>query len=83
MPQTMARQTKSLTGTIVEKLADANGVDVYQVPPLIESVDPDALEKLFTESEAADAVTIEFSHAGHRIVVDGGRVSIDPGADGA
>ena len=83
MPQTMVRQTKSLTGTIVEELADANGVDVYEVPPLIESVDPDALEKLFAESEHADHVTIEFSHAGHRIVVDGGRVSIDPDADGA
>lgn len=83
MPQTMIRHTRSLTGTIVEKLADSNGVDALEVPPLIESVDPDALEKLFDESEAADHVTIEFSHAGHRIVVDGGRVSIDPDGDRA
>lgn len=83
MPQTMVRHTNSLTGTIVEELADANGVDVYEVPPLIESVDPDALEKLFDESAVAEHVTIRFSHAGHLITVDGGRVSIDPGVDGA
>lgn len=83
MPQTMVRQSRSVTGEIVEQLADAAGVGVLDVPPLIESVDPDALEKLFAESDAAEQVSIEFNHAGHRVTVDGGRVAVESLTDGS
>lgn len=81
MAQTMERQSESVTAAVVERIADIESVGVYDVAPLFESIDPDALETIFAESSSSEHVRIEFSHAGYRVTIDGGRVSIDAQAD--
>lgn len=81
MSQTMVREPETVTAAVVEKLAEAEGVDVYDVPPLVETVDPDALKALFDEGPAADAF-VEFTHAGYHVAIDGGDVSVEPADDG-
>lgn len=39
--------SKSLSETVVTALADFKGVDVTEIEPLYENIDPDALEALF------------------------------------
>lgn len=83
MPRTMMRQPRSVTASVVEKIADAEGVGVYDIEPLFESVDPDALETVFEDSPAADHVTVEFVHSGYHVTIDGGRISVDGPVDGS
>lgn len=80
MSQTMVRTAEGVTGTVVEELASAKGVGVFDVAPLFESVDPDALEQLFAD-EAGDHLAVEFTHDGYRVRIDGGRVSVEAVAD--
>lgn len=81
MSQTMVNGSERVTATVVEKIADAEGRRVYDVAPLFESIDPDALEAIFADRTSADHVTVEFSHAGYRVRIDGGRVSIERSDD--
>lgn len=81
MSQTMVRTADGVTGAVVEKLATEKGVDVFDVSPLFESVDPDALEQLFADGAAADHLAVEFTHDGYRVRIDGGRVSLEPTDD--
>lgn len=78
MSQTMVRTAEGVTGAVVEELATAEGVDVFDISPLFESVDPDALEQLFADGAATDHIAVEFSHDGYRVLIDGGRVSLEP-----
>lgn len=57
--------------TIVEAVAAATGRTATTLPPLHDSIDPDALDRLLTREESA-AVTVSFRYAGTEIVVDGG-----------
>lgn len=82
MAQTMANGPETVTAAVVEEIADAEGVAVFDVAPLVESVDPDALEAIF-DDQAADNVTVEFSHSGYRVTIDDGRISIATPGDGA
>lgn len=77
MSQTMVGRTEGVTAVVVDELADAAGVGVDDFAPLFETVDPDALDRLFAEAAMADHVTVEFCHAGYRITIDGGRVSVE------
>lgn len=79
----MARQRETVTATVVEKIANAEGGGVYDVAPLFESIDPDALEAIFADQAPSDHVTVEFSHAGYRVRVEGGRVTVETPGDGA
>lgn len=81
MSQTVVRTPEGVTGTVVEELASAEGVDVFDVSPLFDSVDPDALEQLFADGAPTDHVAVEFTHDGYRVRIDGGRVSIEPTDD--
>jgi hypothetical protein len=46
------------------------------LPPLYESIDPDALDALF-ESADGNSVQVEFEYAGRHVVVDSsGRVGV-------
>lgn len=83
MSQTMVKGSERVTATVVEKIADAEGDCVYDVAPLFESVDPDALETMFADPASSDHVAIEFSHAGYHVRIDGGRVSIERSSDGS
>ena len=60
---------------IVEAIAEAEGVDVVDLPPLGETLDTDALETLVS---AERDVTITFEYAGYRVGVDSrGTVTIE------
>lgn len=56
----------SLAETIVKAIATVKGVSPMEVPPLYDSVDPDAVESLF---EHSDSHRIQFRHAGFDVVV--------------
>lgn len=83
MPETMAREPETVTATVVEKIAAAEGDPVYDVAPLFESIDPDALEAMFADPATADHVAVEFSHGGYRVRIEGGRVSLETPVDGS
>lgn len=81
MPQSMVRQSKSVTASVVEKIADAEGVGKFDIQPLFESVDPDALEAIFGDPAVAEHITVEFVHAGYHVAIDGGNISVDGHVD--
>lgn len=65
----------SLTATIVEKIADREGVEPTELrPPLYEVVNPDALESLFRSQGNG---RVEFAYCGYDVVVrSDGAVSV-------
>lgn len=54
--------------TIALALEDASS-ERAQLPPLFDSIDAEALDKLVTSGRESD-LTVSFTHAGHRITVD-------------
>lgn len=56
---------------IIEAIAEREGVDQTELPPLFDTVDPEALDTL-----AADGVGISFDYAGYRIEVIDGKMII-------
>ena len=42
---------------VIEAIADATGVDPLELPPLYDSVDPDALDSLFSHEGAGGCIT--------------------------
>lgn len=60
-----------LTQAIVEAVAEADDVDPLDLPPLYETVDPDALETLFTATNTSPRSTgkVTFEYSGHTVVV--------------
>lgn len=64
---------KELAVEVVEVVADAKGVDPFDLGPLTEAIDPDALDALV--SHAPGALRIEFEYEGRTVTVDAnGRV---------
>ena len=60
---------------IVESIAEAEGVDAVDLPPLGEALDTDALETLV---RSENDVTITFGYAGYTVSVDSrGTVTIE------
>ncbi|WP_255152127.1 HalOD1 output domain-containing protein [Halorarius halobius] len=66
-----------VTFQIVSEL-EAAGVDVEQLPPLMEYVDTEALETLVAHArEHPDAaVTVRFDYAGITVTIAGGEVEV-------
>jgi hypothetical protein len=62
----------TMSTAVVEALADAAGVSRTELPPLFESIDPDALERVY-ETTGTESY-IRFHHAGFDIGVDGNGV---------
>ncbi|GAB3032790.1 HalOD1 output domain-containing protein [Natronobiforma cellulositropha] len=62
----------SVTETIIEHVADADGRDPLELPPLWDAVDPEALETLFapTKSGGVRAGRVEFAYCGYWITVE-------------
>ncbi|WP_227132809.1 HalOD1 output domain-containing protein [Halorubellus salinus] len=54
---------------IVSTVAEATGESHTDLPPLLETIDPEAIVA-FVDSAAADA-SLAFDYYGHRITVDG------------
>lgn len=72
----------SITGTVVEEVADAEGVGPLELPPLHDWIDPDALETLVSGRASGDdtaAVEVKFMYCGYAVtVVSDGTVEVGP-----
>jgi hypothetical protein len=68
---TAKKVQEPLTQTIVNKVATAAADDVTELPPLYETIDPDALEALL-DSSPPDT-WISFSYHGFVVTVTGDR----------
>lgn len=61
----------SVTTSVVSSVAAVAGVEPSALPPLHRSLDTDALDSI-VGAPRDDAVTVAFTYAGYRVVVDGG-----------
>lgn len=71
---------------VVSAIADHKNVDPVNLPPLYETFDPDALDRLFSPSSGATTLSgeVSFSIAGCDVVVDsGGDVEVTSAAAAA
>ena len=64
---------QSVSGAVVERVADAEGVDPLDLDPLYEAIDPDALDKLCGGAGDDDrpSARIVFEYHGYTVVIDG------------
>lgn len=68
--------------SIVRTIADREGVDPTELPPLYEVIDPDALDGL-VDRNTGDRIVVRFTYSGHVVTVetdDEPTVSIEPSA---
>ena len=57
---------------VVERVAALEGVDPTELPPLYESIDVEALERLVEAAEGAgSSLRVEFSYYGHEVSITG------------
>ena len=54
---------------IVETIADLTDQDAQDLPPLYDSVDPDAVDRLFSHN-GAQQLKLEFQYKGFQVTVD-------------
>jgi hypothetical protein len=68
----MTQSRKSPSEKVVYMVADHTSTDPLDLPPLYETIDPDALDRLL-EDESSTTQSIEFRYADHlvRIAQDG------------
>lgn len=56
---------------VIEAVSSAAHEDATEMPPLYETLDPDALDTLFTSpNEDGTPRSVEFSYNGYRVAVD-------------
>ena len=58
--------TETLLEGVVRNVADANGVETGELPPLYDAIDPDALDGVVTTMSAGE---ISFTYAGQNVTV--------------
>lgn len=56
---------------VVQQVAERASVDATALPPLYESIDPDALDAIFASTTAGTSRSgrVEFTYAGYRVTV--------------
>lgn len=65
-------QQTSPSEAVIYRVAEQQDVDPVELPPLYESIDPDALDSLVQSSAASDSqLEVEFTYAGHDVTVTG------------
>lgn len=69
--------SNSISETIYYAVADARDCDPLDLPPLVRSVDTDALDAFVDESNGLTEFTAVFQYADCEIVVDNGHVSVE------
>ncbi|NGM68362.1 hypothetical protein G6M89_04955 [Natronolimnobius sp. AArcel1] len=68
---------QSVTEAVIDAVATATGISPIELPPLYDSVDPDALNTLFDRQREGSALEMGFFYSDYRIVVEGdGRVIV-------
>lgn len=66
---------------VILSIAALEGVGPTELPPLAETVDPDALDRVFSSSTEANG-SISFEFAGYEVTVSSdGKLEIVPGRD--
>lgn len=70
---TKNRNSSSITEQIISDIASKEGCKITDLPPLYNSVSPEALESLVESG----AIKIEFRHCGHEVAIEEGEVSIE------
>lgn len=73
MSRSSSATGETVSVRVVEEVASAKRVDVAELTPLHDVVDPDALNAL---TERGFAGTVEFRYAGCRVKVDGTQVRV-------
>lgn len=68
--QTMSRESSTAI-EIVDRVAEMEEQDPLDLPPLYDTVDPDALDCL------AESSKVQFEYIGYNITVDSGTITID------
>lgn len=64
---------------VVQAVSDALGTPVDELPPLAETINPDALGAIVSNDPPSD-VTVSFSYAGRQVLVrEGKTVYVRPG----
>ncbi|QRV17800.1 hypothetical protein JMJ58_22475 (plasmid) [Haloterrigena salifodinae] len=56
---------------VVSAVAEAEGVDPVDLPPLYETIDPEALNDLLSSRDDSTVATVEFEYAGYAVTVRG------------
>ncbi|WP_226008300.1 HalOD1 output domain-containing protein [Natrinema salinisoli] len=56
---------------VVSAVSEASGLDIVELPPLYEVINPDALNALFTSRAEPAVRKVSFEYAGYDIVVRG------------
>lgn len=68
-------RSESLVADVLAEVAERNGCDALELPPLSDAVDPDALVALVAEPGVSE---IAFSYDGYVVRIDGsGEFEID------
>ncbi|WP_435179955.1 HalOD1 output domain-containing protein [Halorussus sp. AFM4] len=78
--QTATAGDRSVCQSVVEAVAEAEGVEPEELDPLYEVIDPDALEELFAPTATTGRMEgrVVFTYAGHEVTVCGdGYVSVE------
>ncbi|WP_226482068.1 HalOD1 output domain-containing protein [Natrinema amylolyticum] len=74
---TLDYHSDSISLRVVEALADATDTETYELEPLYNVVDPEALDQLF-RSDSSAAVSVEFEYDGLLVGVrSDGTVTVD------
>ncbi|WP_222913358.1 HalOD1 output domain-containing protein [Natrinema sp. SYSU A 869] len=56
---------------VVSAVAEASGLDMFELPSLYEAINPDALNELFTSRSEPAVGKVSFEYAGYDVVVRG------------
>lgn len=72
MAQSVGMDTRGVSEQIISEVANRTNADPMDLPPLYESIDPDALEALFapTKSGGIRFGRVEFPYAGYDVTVE-------------
>lgn len=71
MGDTITSTQSSPSLEIVDRVAEMEEQDPLDLPPLYDSIDPDALDRLSKSNK------IQFEYAGYKITIDSGTIRID------
>lgn len=66
-------RTEEVTAEVVSTVADRKRVSEETLPPLYDSIEPNALAELYEHADNASdtELLVKFSYAGHRITIEG------------
>lgn len=75
----MVPPKEEITVTVVQAVSEALETPIEELPPLADTIDPDALDVIVSNDPPSD-VTVTFSYAGRQVLVrEGTIVSVRPG----